>query len=187
MTADAGVPGRADVSVRPLRLTDVDAVVELQLRAWSGSSAQGWAIPPVGELDPGVMRRSWEHAALVPPDERHHALVAVADGVVVGIAAVVPAADPDGSVDAPMAELTLLLVDPGHRGRGHGSRLLAACVDVSRDQSLGLVCWLPSAADDARAFLAETGWEPDGAYRTVHVGDEERTVHEVRYATFTTG
>lgn len=183
MTQHPEQRAHADVSVRALRVLDVDAVVALQLRAWSGGAADSWAIPPVSELDPGAMRRAWEHAALVPPD-RHRAMVAVADGVVVGVGAVVPATDPDLSEGEPMAELTLLLVDTDHRGNGHGSRLLAACVDVTRDEANGLVCWLPAAADDARAFLAETGWEADGAFRTVSVGDPPRSVHEVRYATY---
>jgi len=185
MTQGSEQHARADVSVRPLRVLDVDAVVALQLRAWSGGAADGWAIPPVSQLDPGTMRRAWEHAVLVPPD-RHRAMVAVADDVVVGVGAVVPASDPDLSEGEPMAELTLLLVDPDQRGKGHGSRLLAACVDLTRDDANGLVCWLPAAADDARAFLTETGWAADGAFRTVAVGEPPISVREVRYTTYAT-
>lgn len=185
----------ADSSVRPARLVDVDDLVAVQLRALATLPGDVWPLPDVDSLDAGAMTRSWERAVLLPPSGHHHVLVATAGDVLVGLAVVEPAGDPDfGGTDehdrpaaSRVAEVTLLVVDPQARGVGHGSRLLSAVADVSAAAGVTeLVTWLPAPDDDARRFLAETGWAPDGAHRSVEVerfDGSTRTVRELRYAT----
>ncbi len=142
----------------------------------------------------------WQRSLENPPDERHVLLVALDesaastppgdtgssyDGRVVGFAALGPSPDPDA--DDVTAELLVMGVHPGHRRRGHGSRLLNAAAETARELSFDwLTTWLLGRAEDDRAFLATAGFAPDRARRERVVGVDaagrERTVLEVRLA-----
>ena len=181
----------ADVSVRPARLLDVEAMVAMQLRAWAALPPGVWSLPPLDQLDPAAMGRSWERAVLLAPSPRHRLLVALDGDTVVGAVALTPSDDPDvgpldePTTDGPVDELVLLVVDPAYRRRGHGSRLMTAAADLATtDGTEALVSWLPASDDEARSFLTGAGWAPDGAHRTVEVAD--RTVRELRFATHLT-
>lgn len=155
----------ADVSVRPATLADIPAVTSVQLAAWKASGLPG--VP-----DPAETKRAWERAVLLPPSPRHRLLVALAGGEVVGVAATVPASDPDLD-PAATSELALLAVDPERRTLGHGSRLLAAAVDLMREAGDAVaVAWLPAGDDPTRRFLAGAGWGADGAHRSTSLPDE---------------
>jgi len=180
----------ADMSVRPGRLIDVSDFVEVQRRAWRSLPDDLWAVPDVESLDADAMMRSWERAVLLPPTSRHRLLIALEGETVVGGAALTPADDPDlpdGVVAAESDqeradELALLVVDPDHRRRGHGSRLMAAAADLVRTGGVPtLVTWVPASDDDARAWLVGAGWAADGAHRTVEL--DGRIVRELRFAT----
>jgi L-amino acid N-acyltransferase YncA len=63
-------------------------------------------------------------------------------------------------------------VEPRWGRRGHGSRLLAATVDLWRaDGFKSAVAWVYDADPAMKKFLASTGWEPDGAGRALDVDD----------------
>jgi GNAT superfamily N-acetyltransferase len=90
--------------------------------------------------------------------------------VITGFAAHAPAGDPDQDATT-TGELLTLLVDPGHRRAGHGSRLLAATVDHLRDDGCTTaVTWVFAADETLRAFLVSAGWAPDGAHSKVDMG-----------------
>ncbi|MFZ0325365.1 MAG: GNAT family N-acetyltransferase [Actinomycetes bacterium] len=173
----------ADVSVRPARLVDVEPLVELQRRVWAALPADIWAVPDVADLDAAAMGRSWERAVLVPPTPRHRLLVALDGDVVVGALALTPADDPDlRDPDSGVDELALLVVDPPYRRRGHGSRLMAAAVDVVVPDGVAtIVAWVPAADDEARSYLEGAGFAVDGAFRSVEA--QGRTVRELRFVT----
>jgi GNAT superfamily N-acetyltransferase len=154
----------ADSSVRPARVGDAAELAAVQARAWRASYAE--LLPP-DAYDESAMARSWERAVLVPPSIRHHVLVALDGERAVALAALAPSPDPD--VDpATTSELLLIAVDPSERGLGHASRLLAAAVDIWRDEQVTVAtCWVPSVDDALRSFLESTGWGPDGAHRRV--------------------
>jgi hypothetical protein len=68
--------------------------------------------------------------------------------------------------------VTDLLVEPRWGRRGHGSRLLAACVDSWRiDGFTTAIAW--TFVDDGVTgrFLESTGWQKDGASRALDVDD----------------
>jgi GNAT superfamily N-acetyltransferase len=70
------------------------------------------------------------------------------------------------------AAITDVLVEPRWGRRGHGSRLLAASVDLWRtDGFTTALAW--TFADDrvTRRFLETAGWAPDGASRSLDVDD----------------
>jgi hypothetical protein len=71
-----------------------------------------------------------------------------------------------------VAAITDLVVEPRWSRRGHGSRLLAACVDHWRaDGFATALAWAFEADSATQAFLASAGWEPDGATRALDVDD----------------
>jgi len=95
--------------------------------------------------------------------------------LVVGFAAHAPAEDADAAPGT--AELLTLLVDPAHTGAGHGSRLLAATVDLLReDGAETLITWVFEADEAMRTFLGSAGWAPDGSSRTLDMGEPVRQI-----------
>jgi ribosomal protein S18 acetylase RimI-like enzyme len=83
----------------------------------------------------------------------------------------------------------VLVVDPAHGRQGHGSRLLAAAVDLLREDGFTHVfTWVPSTDDPLRRLLIESGWAADGARRTLGSDDEPGTqgateAHQLRMLT----
>jgi GNAT superfamily N-acetyltransferase len=172
----------ADASVRLARLADVQAAASAQLRAW-----QADGVLPADALeghDESVVARGWERAVLAPPSRRHQLLVALDGSDVVGLAAIAPATDPDCNPETD-TELLLLVVDPGARLQGHGSRLLAAAAHHAADGGADrLYVWVAANDDLLRAFLDAAGWAADGAHRTLdRYGDETVLLRQVRLGT----
>lgn len=94
-------------------------------------------------------------AAAGPPDE----------------AALAPGEGPE-ALTARTVAVTELLVEPRWGRRGHGSRLLAACVDLWRADGFDTaVAWAFDRDPATLAFLSSAGWEPDGARRALDVDD----------------
>lgn len=154
---------------------DVDAVADIQVRAWCEGYADVLPAQVLAELTSpeaaGLWRERWAEAVSAPPSPRHRLLVAVDEGVIVGFAAHAPAGDPDQDA-ATTGELLTLLVDPAHQRAGHGSRLLAATIDHLRDDGCTTaVTWVFAADDVLRAFLSSAGWAPDGAHSKGDLGE----------------
>lgn len=172
-----------DVSVRPARPEDAPAVAGVQLRAWRSGYAD---VLPARLLDDDVapaLAARWTQACAADPPARHHVLVAIEEGLVVGFAALSPTGDEDRDA-VTYAELLDLLVDPGHVRRGHGSRLLAASADILREDGFThALTWLLAVDDAHRTLLTSAGWAPDGATRDLQVGDGGPLVHQVRLHT----
>ncbi len=71
-----------------------------------------------------------------------------------------------------VASVTDLLVEPRFGRRGHGSRLLAACTDLWREDGFHTaLAWAFEADAAMRAFLTSAGWEPDGVTRALDMDD----------------
>ncbi|MFI6522827.1 GNAT family N-acetyltransferase [Spirillospora sp. NPDC050679] len=170
----------ADVGVRPARRADAAAVADIQVRAWR----QGYRdLLPAAALErvtgpeaQAAWRERWAESVSAPPSARHRLLVAVASDLVVGFAAHAPAEDPDHD-PAAAAELLTLLVDPLHTRAGHGSRLLAATVDLLReDAAETLITWAFEGDRVLRGFLEAAGWAPDGTARALDMGEPVRQI-----------
>lgn len=121
------------------------------------------------------MVQAWERVIARPADARNRVLVAVGEGGrVVGFATTGPSDDPDAEAGAD-GEVDQFWIDPPAQRRGHGSRLLNACADTLRADGFMRARWWMLAADVVlRRFLTVSGWEPDGATRTI--GDDDGTV-----------
>jgi len=105
----------ADVSARPAVPGDEAAIAAIQIAAW-----RSWMNDAVDALPAADIEEQWAAAISSPPSRQHRVFVATDGPRVVGFAALAP------------TEVIALEVAPEHRRQGHGSRLLAACVDTLR-------------------------------------------------------
>ena len=170
----------ADVSVRPARPEDAERVARVQLSTWRTAYAD--LLPPEALDVPEVQAAAlWLGAVESAPSPRHRLLLALERDELVGFAASGPASDEDLDADS-TAELMTLLVEPRWGRRGHGSRLVAATVDHWRgDGFTRAVTWAWERDPATRAFLAGSGWEPDGLARGLDTG--ARVERQLRFHT----
>ncbi len=157
----------ADVSARLAWPDDARAIATVQVAAWRADYAEMLGRAVVENLDVDAVAAQWAASLTAPPDARMRVLVALERATVRGFAVLHPNADPDADPVAD-GEIGEVVVDPEHRGAGHGSRLLQAAVDtLAADRFTRARWWMP--ADDAalRAFAPSAGWAPDGAHRSV--------------------
>ncbi len=161
----------ADVSVRPARAADAAAVAEVQVDAWRTCYAPRLPEGALDALDVTVVEATWRAAVTAPPSPRHQLLVAISAGRLVGYAALGPADDPDAAESD--GELFAFTIEPAEQRMGHGSRLLAAAMDIARELHFSYVRQWTFDGDAAlHAFLAGSGWAADGAARTLEMGGE---------------
>ena len=171
----------ADASVRRARPNDAPAVGLVQATVFREAYAGRVPDEVVALFEPDAFARSWRESLTAPPQGVHRLLVACAGDQVVGLAAVGPSQDPDAGPAT--GEVTVLGVHPDARRQGHGSRLLNATVDVLREAGADSVAlWLLADDEAGRAFLAASGFAPDGAYRDRVVSPAGDTLREVRLA-----
>lgn len=174
----------ADVSVRPARPDDAAEIARIQIDTWRTAYVE--ILPPVvlDSLDVSVATPVWTAATGQPPTSRHHVLVAMEGEWRVGFVAFGPAEELEADDPEPATTIALapLLVEPRWGRRGHGSRLLAACVDhARRDAMTRAVIWVPEADTVSRDFLTAAGWAPDGLVRALDTGAGE--LREIRMHT----
>lgn len=177
-THDAHGP-TADASVRPGRTTDAPAVGMVQAASWQESYADVVPAEVLAAFEPAAFASGWRRSMQNPPEGAYDLLVACAGPQVVGFASVGPTQDPDADLET--GELLVLCVHPEARRSGHGSRLLNAAMASLADAGATTVhAWLLATDEGARAFLQESGFGPDGAYRDRVVGPSTETAREVR-------
>jgi len=167
--------------VRPARAEDAGEIARIQLVTWRTAYRRMFPAHLLARLDEAYLARGWVEAITAPPSRRHRVLIAVEQGEssswTVGFAAGGPADEQALAPEEPplgddVAAFTDLLVEPRWGRRGHGSRLLAATVDLWREDAFkGAVAWVYGADTVMQKFLASTGWEPDGAGRALDVDD----------------
>lgn len=166
--------------VRPARPDDAAEIARIQLSTWRTAYRTMLPRTVLDGLDEAWMAATWREAITEPPTPRHRVLIAIEqadEDYVAGFAAAGPA-DPDAQApeEQPLPDdvvaVTDLLVEPRWGRRGHGSRLLAASVDLWRpDGFRTAVAWCFDSDAATQKFLASAGWEPDGATRALDVDD----------------
>src|SRR5947207_5732319 len=131
-------------------------------------------------MDEAFLAERWRIAIEQPPSPRHRVLVAVeqaAERHLAGFVATGPAdeaalAPGEPPLDPDTAAVTELLVEPRWGRRGHGSRLLAAAVDLWREDGFRTaVAWVYEQDPATLRFLTGAGWASDGAGRALDVDD----------------
>ena len=188
---DHGTPQAPGGFVRPARVEDLTAIGQVQAATMLASLEAGHTAEHGAPLPEGVramiaapvIAAGWEAAVAEPPSPEHHVLVATtaqadaASRTVVGLLGLAPtqSMDAEGQVDeagVQAVEVTALGVEPASQRRGHGSRLLAAAVDLARqDGARALVAWAVHGDESVRRLLASVGMAPTGAHRVLGVGE----------------
>lgn len=169
----------ADASVRRARPNDAPAVGLVQASVFREVYSGRVPDEGVALFEPDAFARTWRESLTAPPEGVHRLLVACAGDQVVGLAAIGPSQDPDAGTAA--GEVTVLGVHPDARRQGHGSRLLNASVDLLAEAGAeSVTLWLLADDESSRAFLAASGFAPDGAFRDRVVSPDGDTLREVR-------
>ena len=167
--------------MRPAVADDAAEIARIQLDTWRIAYADVLPEPVRAGLSADAAQLAWGAAITAPPTPRHHVLVAVEGSWRVGFSAFGPTDDLEADDPEPHRTMTIapLLVEPRWGRRGHGSRLLAATVDLARaDGMVRAVTWLPESDAASREFLLSAGWAPDGVVRALDTGAGE--LREVR-------
>jgi GNAT superfamily N-acetyltransferase len=171
--------------VRPARESDAPEIARIQLSTWRTAYRTLLPRTILNSLDEAEMAEAWRAAITAPPSDRHRVLIAIeqagptagSEDYVAGFAAAGPADDDalapeEKPLPDDVVAFTDLLVEPRWGRRGHGSRLLAACVDIWRtDGFLTAVAWAYEKDPATRGFLTSAGWEADGVTRALDVDD----------------
>ncbi len=175
---------QADVSVRPAVPGDELAITDIQLAAWRSAHTPEVGQDVLAGLDGGAIAERWARAITAPPGPGYRVLVACEGADVVGFTAVAPLPAPEESpLAAPGGEILSLEVAPVAQRSGHGSRLLAAAVDLLREDGAAYARTWVLDGDAGRAqFLSSAGFGPEDAVRELATGvgpdGETRTVAE---------
>lgn len=167
--------------VRPARPSDAPEIARIQVTTWQTAYRRMFPAHILAQLDAAALEPVWASAIGSPPSDRHRVLIAVEQAEngehVVGFAASGPAdeqalAPEEPPLPSTVAAVTDLLIEPRWGRRGHGSRLLAAAVDLWREDSFAFaVAWVYDSDTAMRKFLGSAGWEADGAGRALDVDD----------------
>lgn len=163
----------ADASVRPATTADIADVARIQVETWRLGYANVLPAPVLDSITAEAATAAWTSAVSTPPTPHHHVLVAQERDWLVGFVALGPAGDlhPDDPEQSTTVEVGPILVEARWGRRGHGSRLMAAAVDIARaDGMTRAVCWLPDADSVSREFLIGAGWAADGLARELDTG-----------------
>jgi len=172
----------ADVSARLAWPDDAGSIARVQIAAWRDMYADVLAPDVLESLDVDDFAERWTVSLTKPQDARIRVLVALDRADVRGFALVHPSFDPDAD-QVTDGEVGELVVDPEHRGEGHGSRLLQAAMDTLAADKFTRVRWWIASTDDAlRDFVTSSGWEADGAHRELQ-DEAGNTVKQVRLHT----
>ena len=156
----------ADRSVRPALPGDAAAIARVQQAAVRADHPD---LPEelLEALAGPAAEAAWRAAVESPPSRQHLLLTALEGQRVVGFAALGPGADAD--LDAASRELLELRVEPSEARAGHGSRLLAASVDVLAPDAVELLVSWVAFGSPIEQLLRSSGWAPDGSTRELEV------------------
>lgn len=172
----------ADVSARLAWPDDAAAIARVQIAAWRDSYTSVLSPDVLDSLSADEFTQRWTASLTKPQDARMRVLVALERADVRGFALVHPSFDPDADQVAD-GEVGEFVIDPDHRGEGHGSRLLQAAMDtLAADSFTRVRWWIPSTDDALRAFVTGSGWAADGAHRELQ-DEAGTTVKQVRLHT----
>lgn len=175
----------SDVSVRPAVPGDEREVARVQLAAWREGLAEALGDAVLDGIDPDQLTAQWARAIGTPPGPGFRVLVAMHGPRLVGFASVVPVSAPaESGDDRPGGEILALEVLPEARRAGHGSRLLAAVVDLLRDEdrATSVQTWVLDGDAVREQFLGSAGLDDMGARRRLGNEGDPRELTEHLWA-----
>jgi GNAT superfamily N-acetyltransferase len=163
--------------VRPADAADAADIATVHVASWQGAYR---GLLPDGYLDGLDVARwaaGWERI-FAQPAPGSIALVAEAEGRVVGFAHVMPSRDADAAPGT--GEVSSIYALPHRWGTGVGRALLTAAETALRDGGCqAATLWVLRDNDRARRFYDRASWAPDGTEKTDEVAGVP--VVEVRY------
>jgi GNAT superfamily N-acetyltransferase len=164
-----------DVTCRPMRAEDLDAVAELHVRSWQ-TAYRG--IVPQGFLD-GMSPAERARRTRGRPLSGQH--VAEAGGRVQGWLSVGPYRDDDADAPVPgCGEIEAIYVRPDAVGTGVGRALMAYGLGELRRLGLHpVLLWVLTGNDRARRFYQKAGFRADGVTHDYQIAGA--TLPELRY------
>lgn len=171
--------------VRPARESDLPLIGRVHAATMLASMEAGHASAHEGAGLPAgvramiaapVVAAGWEEPVTAPPSPHHHVLVATQGALVVGLLGLAPTQGLDDSgqpVEGSRAvEVTAIGVAPEHQRLGHGSRLMAAAVDLAREDGASAVSvWAVRGDESMSRLLTAVGMAPTGMRRELPIGD----------------
>ena len=168
--------------VRPARSVDADEIARIQLSTWRTAYRRMLPAQVLNQIEVAYLARGWREAIAAPPSPRPRGRVGLEqaeEDYLVGFAASGPAdeealapQEKPGDLGDDVVAVTDLLVEPRWGRRGHGSRLLAASVEMWRaDGFASAAAWAYDRDEATKKFLTSAGWAPDGAGRALDVDD----------------
>ena len=134
--------------VRPARVEDLEAMgiahAGAMLATLQAGSSQELPVSVSAMITPAVLASGWQEAVTNPPSPNHHVLV------------------------------TALAVHPAYQRHGHGSRLLAACADLAKQNKMANISmWVIRGDESYVRLLTGAGLAPmAGAQRKLSVGQD---------------
>jgi GNAT superfamily N-acetyltransferase len=145
-------------------------VAEAQVHTWLTCYAPRLPAGALDALDVTLVEAGWRAAISSPPSPAHRLLVALSAGTIVGYLAVGPGEDEDaGPTDGEVLALTVV---PAEQRMGHGSRLLAAGVQLLSGAGFTVAgMWTFDGDSPMHTLLSAAGWEPDGSRRELDMGE----------------
>ncbi|MCF8538682.1 MAG: GNAT family N-acetyltransferase [Candidatus Nanopelagicales bacterium] len=150
---------------------DAPAIAQLQYQSWRERGI------PSDECVESEISDSWK-AAIVEQQHRGRVLVTEEDAALVGFASIEFVASSKSAI------LHMLEVEPRHRRRSVGSRLLNASLDVAATMGAETVlAWVSVSEISARELLTSSGWAETGARRTLSTGNNSRQRDEMEFHT----
>jgi GNAT superfamily N-acetyltransferase len=166
----------AAAAVRTAEPADVVEIARIQVTTWQSGYSD--LLPPdvLAALDPASAADQWLQTIEQGPAS---VLVASEGDWLVGFCCVGPSPESESAaangLPTPDADtvglLATLLVEPRWGRRGHGTRLLAAALDLLRDGGMTrAIAWTPEQNKAGKNFYRRTGWAPDGVLRTLDAG-----------------
>lgn len=169
--------GRAESGVRAATAADAADLARIQRTTWRTAYRSLLPADVLDTWDDAAVTAAWASAITAAPSADHGVLVAHEGELIVGYLAHGPADDPGPRA---AAEVSAFLVEPRWGRRGHGSRLMAALVDVLVPRGVGEVAqWVAEADRVTAGFLESAGWAADTWSRTLDAGST--TIRERRW------
>jgi GNAT superfamily N-acetyltransferase len=166
------------VGIRLADGADAEALAGVHVRSWQAAYAGLVDEAHLGGLDVHDRARLWRDR-LTDGGRGAVTYVATLGTEVVGFADVGPVRDEDlGRQQERWAEVYALYVDPARWRSGIGTALWGAVDAGWPEETVAVALWVLHDNVRARAFYAARGLAPDGAERSVLIG--QRTLTEVR-------
>ena len=166
--------------VRPARVEDAQAIAVIQRQIWVDDyralMREAIVYPPAEEI-----AQMWAESIRTAPSQRSRILVATANDVVVGFAAISP-------LDEQTDEIDPLHVAKAHRRAGHATRLLSAIADTANSMGVTkLSTWALEGDHPWTGLLHASGFGLTPDQRTLDLrGDGSLVLIQHRWQTLLT-